>query len=150
MTSRNTMLLAVLFLVSAVLVAACDEGPTGPTSRYITVSSIRYERVRPSKALPGVERLYLQMNRPYLDDPQSRSDINFCLPRTLSDQVFVCENVGWTIPIGVETWVQAVDPVVGMVAETIYVNDQRIERIQVLGNGIELGRFRFNKLGQLR
>jgi hypothetical protein len=128
-----------------VLVSGCSS-PTASTLP-IRIQSIRYERVHPPDTSRG-GRVMLNMSIPF-PDGSGRSDINFCFLAAVGDQVFVCENVGWDVPVGEECWVSIDDPAVGrQTARAVFVNGQRVGRVDVTSNR-ETGRFRFDARGQL-
>jgi hypothetical protein len=135
-------------LISATAASGCG-GPTSATALGVRVNTIRYERVHPPAGSPLTELMRIDMSIPFPNEQSGRSNIRFCLPEPAGDQVFVCDNVGWDVPANHESWVMVIDPAVGRVARSVFVNGQRVQRIDVTSEN-ETGRFRFDASGRLR
>jgi hypothetical protein len=137
-----------------VLSAACDAGPTAP-SRFTTVSSIRYQRERPfDPAITGL--LFLELTYPIAGDPLGRSQLTSCVLEHRGNEVFSCTNpLSWEVPADAECTIQVNDPAVTTntfhtVATAVFVNGQRLRRVEVFANGVEIGRFRVTSRGEIQ
>jgi hypothetical protein len=70
--------------------------------------------------------------------------------------VFECpEGPIWQVPADTECSIQVHDPAVttnalGMVATAVFINNQRVRRVEVFENGVEIGRFRLTASGNLQ
>jgi hypothetical protein len=95
--------------------------------------------------------MLLQMSIPIAGEQSGRSNIPFCFPEPSGENTFVCGNLNWDVPINEECWVQVSDPLLGRaVATSIFLNGQRLQRVDVLPNGTEFGRFRVTSVGHVR
>jgi hypothetical protein len=70
--------------------------------------------------------------------------------------VFACPEVlTWQVPADMDCGIQVLDPAlttseVRAVATAVFVNGQRIQRVEVFDNGVEIGRFRVSSSGEIR
>jgi hypothetical protein len=151
MRKRMKQLSIAAFLI---LSAACDADPTAP-SRFATVSSIRYQRERPFD--PAITSpLFLQFSYPVAGDPYGRYHQTSCVLERRGDEGFACTSpLSWQVPADAECNIQVLDPAVTtntfhMVATAVFVNGQRLRRVQVFANGVEIARFRVTSRGEIQ
>jgi hypothetical protein len=140
--------------IAMLAVAACGDQPTAP-GRMATVTSLRYQRERPFD--PAVtSQASLQMYSPIPGDPRNRTYIISCLLEPRGNNLFSCpENVTREVPVNEDCSIQVYDPAVTtnefhMVATSVFVNNQRVPRVEVFSNGVEIARFRVTPGGQIR
>lgn len=135
----------------AVLSAHCGAAPTSPTS--FGVIGVRYERVRPF--VPGNSgQVVLTLIHPHIDDPYGRTDTFLCVMQPAGENAFVCMQTR-QIPINADCSVWVTDPAVSanafhQVAADLFVNGQAVDRLDVYGNGIEIGQFRMTADGRIQ
>lgn len=120
----------------------------------VTVTSVRYERERPfDPAVTG--QLSLQFYSPIPGDPQNRTSISSCVLEPRGNNMFGCfDGLTWEVPADEQCSIQVYDPAVTtnefhMVATAVFVNDQRLRRVEVFTNGVEIARFRVTSRGEI-
>jgi hypothetical protein len=135
------------------LTAACDGTPTAP--RFATLSAIQYQRERPYD--PAItDPLSLALNCPIPGDPYGRSQADGCILVHRGSQVFECPNaVSWHVPTDADCSIQVHDPAVTTnafhtIATAVFVNSQRLRRVEVSANGVETARFRVTSRGEIQ
>jgi hypothetical protein len=147
---RNQCFSMTLAALVAVLSTHCG-APTSPTS--VGVIGIRYERVRsfvPGTAGPVV----LTLIHPHIDDPYGRTDTFLCVMQPAGENAFICAQTR-QIPVNADCSVWVTDPAVSantfhQAAAAVFVNGQAVDRIDVYGNGIEIGQFRMTADGRIQ
>ena len=151
----------VAILFCALGLGACEEGlgPTMPLSRVdwpaIPVTSVVYVREHPFD--PAVRRpLSVNIRFPASRfDPHHRSALGQCELRQITVERFECSPAFWACEVYRECALSVSDPALIMelpfpvTATAVFVNGQRLQRVERYANGAESGLVRFNARGEL-
>jgi hypothetical protein len=145
---------AAATMIAVLVPGACADNPAAPV-QVASITSIRYERERPHD--PTVSReVFLELTYPIVGDPYGRSRFSGCLLEPRAPGVFACpEILTWQVPADMDCGLQVFDPALTMnevraVATAVFVNGQRLQRVEVFANGVEVGRFRVTPSGEIR
>src|SRR5262245_21455416 len=113
---------ALVFLLVAIT-PSCGQ-PSAPSGQSVRVTTLRYQRIYPpSTAEAG--RMYIEMSIPIAGENTGRTNILLCFPTQTPDGSFVCDSVGWDVPVNLEAWVNVYDPTLGRhIASAVFVNGQ--------------------------
>lgn len=118
-------------------------GPTAPG--HVTITTIRYERVYQTVNTSDA-RILINVSIP------STKRIPFCFPEDRCGGMFVCEVLNESPEVGEDCSVFVNDPRLAntSVATSVFINNQRVTRVEKTPNGNELGRFRLYASGRLQ
>ena len=143
----------VLIAFFAASLSSCGEDSGTAPSPVITVpiTSIVYQRERPADS-PNQGALTAILNIPNNTD---RSVLRSCLLRPTATDSFDCGNlVAFECPVGVQCPISVSDPAPGRdarsVARGLFINGQRLMRIDFHANGNETGQILFDRQGSLQ